>query len=159
MAITDITRAAGIVQGTDYIDYDSKKTVFRELVPEMGSLTRKAPSEAVAGARDRLAAERLGLRAFLRIAASRPTLYNGVMEAQFVDRASRDAHFQSFARNFARNLSAAAQDGTIRPGDADIRVWALMGVAVMLGERFGPDADRDRVVDLVFEILERGLRP
>lgn len=163
-AITDITRAAGIAQGTFYIYFDSKETVFRELVLEMGRLTRKALSEAVAGARDRLEAERLGLRAFLQIAASRPTLYNVVMEARFVDRASYDAYFQSFARNYARNLSAAAQEGTIHPGDADIRAWALMGMAVTLGERFGLDAGctdetRDRVVDQVFDMLERGLRP
>lgn len=163
-AIGDITRAAGIAQGTFYIYFDSKEDVFRELVLEMGRLTRKSLSGAVAEAPDRLSAEKLGLRAFLQIAATRPTLYNVVMEARFVDRASYDAYFQAFARNYSRNLLAAAQEGTIRPGDAEIRAWALMGLAVTLGERFGldptrTDADRDRVVEQVFDMLERGLRP
>ncbi len=163
-AITDITREAGIAQGTFYIYFNSKEHVFRELVLEMGRLTRKTLSEAVSTASDRLDAERLGLRAFLEIAATRPTLYNVVMEARFVDPASYDAYFQDFARNYSRNLSAAAHEGTIRPGDAEIRAWALMGMAVTLGERYGlsrahDSAARDHVVAEVFDMLERGLTP
>lgn len=163
-AITDITRAAGIAQGTFYIYFDGKEHVFRELVLEMGRLTRKTLSEAVAGAPDRLTAERLGLRAFLEIAATRPTLYNVVLEARFVDPASYDTYFQAFARNYSRNLSAAADEGRIRPGDAEIRAWALMGMAVTLGERYGlprahDGAARDRVVSEVFDMIERGLMP
>ncbi len=160
-SITDITRAAGIAQGTFYIYFEGKEQVFRELVAEMGRYTRRRLSEAVAGAPDRLTAERLGLREFLEIAATRPMLYNIVEEARFVDPPSYDAYFTSFAQNYARNLAAAAQDGTIRPGNAEIRAWALMGLAVTLGERYGqrnPQANRDAVVAEVFDMLERGLR-
>jgi AcrR family transcriptional regulator len=161
-SITDITRAAGIAQGTFYIYFDGKEQVFCDLVAEMGRFTRRTLSEAVAGARDRLEAERLGLRAFLEIAATRPALYNIVEEARFVAPASYDAYFTSFAQSYARNLEAAAREGTIRPGNAEIRAWALMGLAVTLGERYGlrnPGADRDAVVAEVFDMLERGLRP
>ena len=159
-SISDITRAAGIAQGTFYIYFDSKEHVFRELVTEMGRLTRKTLSDAVVGAPDRLSAERLGLRAFLEIAATRPTLYNIVEEARFVDPDSYHAYFTSFARGYARNLAAAAREGEIRPGNAEIRAWALMGMAVTLGERFGmTGADRDEVVSEVFDMLERGLKP
>ncbi|GGE21197.1 transcriptional regulator, TetR family [Gemmobacter megaterium] len=160
-SIADITRAAGIAQGTFYIYFDGKEQVFRELVAEMGRFTRRTISEAVVDARDRLEAERIGLRTFLEIAATRPTLYNIVEEARFVDPPSYDAYFTAFARNYARNLGAAAKEGTIRPGDAEIRAWALMGLAVTLGERYGqrnPQADRDAVVAEVFDMLERGLR-
>ncbi|MFC0279860.1 TetR/AcrR family transcriptional regulator [Falsigemmobacter intermedius] len=161
-AIVDITRAAGIAQGTFYIYFDSKEAVFRTLVEEMGRFTRRSLSEATAGAKDRLEAERLGLRAFLEIAATRPLLYNIVEEARFVAPEAYDAYFTGFARAYSRNLEAAARDGTIRAGDAEIRAWALMGLAVTLGERYGqrnPEADRDRVVSEVFDMLERGLRP
>ena len=160
--IADITRAAGIAQGTFYIYFDSKEDAFRELVAEMGRLTRKRLSDSVAGAPDRLSAERMGLRAFLGLAVERPTLYNIVEEARFVDPASYNAYFATFARAYAKNLAAAADEGEIRPGNAEIRAWALMGMAVTLGERFGlmdPDADRDSVVAEVFDMLENGLRP
>jgi AcrR family transcriptional regulator len=159
--IADITRAAGIAQGTFYIYFESKEHVFRELVTEMGRLTRKTLSDAVAGAPDRLGAERLGLRAFLEIAATRPTLYNIVEEARFVAPEAYNAYFTAFARNYARNLAAAASEGEIRLGDAEIRAWALMGMAVTLGERYmhAPFATRDAVVAEVFDMLERGLKP
>lgn len=160
--ITDITRAAGIAQGTFYIYFESKEEVFRTLVQEMGRYTRRSLSEAIEGAGDRIEAERLGLRAFLEIAATRPMLYNIIEEARFVDPPSYDAYFTGFAQNYARNLAAAAQEGTIRAGDAEIRAWALMGLAVKLGERYGLGStgeDRDRVVAEVFDMLERGLRP
>jgi AcrR family transcriptional regulator len=159
--IADITRAAGIAQGTFYIYFESKEHVFRELVTEMGRLTRKTLSDAVAGAPDRLGAERLGLRAFLEIAATRPTLYNIVEEARFVAPEAYNAYFTAFARNYARNLAAAASEGEIRFGDAEIRAWALMGMAVTLGERYmhAPSATRDAVVAEVFDMLERGLKP
>ena len=160
-AISDITRAAGIAQGTFYIYFDGKEHVFRELVTEMGRLTRKTLSEAVAGAPDRLGAERLGLRAFLEIAATRPTLYNIVEEARFVAPEAYNAYFTAFARNYARNLAAAESEGEIRPGNAEIRAWALMGMAVTLGERYmrAPARMRDAVVAEVFDMLERGLKP
>lgn len=159
-SITDITRAAGIAQGTFYIYFEGKEHVFRELVAEMGRLTRKTLSAAAAGAKDRLGAERLGLKAFLEIAATRPTLYNIVEEARFVDPDSYNNYFISFAKGYARNLEAAAREGEIRPGNAQIRAWALMGMAVTLGERFGmTGADRDAVVAEVFDMLEHGLKP
>lgn len=161
-SIADITRRAGIAQGTFYIYFQSKDEVFRELVLEMGRLTRAFLAEAVADAPDRLTAERRGLRAFLAFVADRPTLYNIVMEARFVAPDAYRAYYTTFARGYAQNLLAAAREGEIRPGDAEIRAWALMGMAITLGERFAiwdGTGDLDRVVDEVFDMLERGLKP
>ncbi|MCB1394627.1 MAG: TetR/AcrR family transcriptional regulator [Rhodobacter sp.] len=161
-SIADITRKAGIAQGTFYIYFQSKDEVFRELVLEMGRLTRAFLAEAVADAPDRLTAERRGLRAFLAFVAERPTLYNIVMEARFVAADAYRAYYTTFARGYAQNLAAAAREGEIRDGDAETRAWALMGMAITLGERFAiweGEADLDRVVDEVFDMLERGLKP
>lgn len=161
-SIADITRTAGIAQGTFYIYFQSKDEVFRELVVEMGKLTRGFLADAVADAPDRLTAERRGLRAFLAFVAERPALYNIVTEARFVAPDAYRAYYTVFARGYAQNLMLAAAEAEIRPGDAEIRAWALMGMAITLGERFAIwqiDADLDRVVEEVFDMLERGLKP
>lgn len=161
-SIADITRSAGIAQGTFYIYFQGKDEVFGELVAEMGRLTRAALAEAVADAPDRLTAERKGLHAFLSFVASRPTLYNIVEEARFVAPEAYRAYFTTFARGYARNLTQAVRDGEIRDGDAEVRAWALMGMAMTLGERFAlweSGADIDAVVREVFDMLENGLRP
>lgn len=163
-SIADITRAAGTAQGTFYIYFQTKDVVFRELVTLMGRLTRARLSLAVEGITDRVEAERVGLAAFLRFVAERPSLYNIVEEARFVAPDAYRDYFSRFARAYAQNLGDAAIDGTIRPGNAEIRAWALMGMAKTLGERFcvwqeQGDLDTDAVVDEVFDMLERGLRP
>ncbi len=159
-SIGAITREAGVAQGTFYIYFSSKDEVFSELVGEMGRMLRHAIAEATNGISDRLAAEREGLRAFLTFVAAHPELYRVVQEAQFVDPKAYRAYFQTFAEGYRKGLAAAAESGAITPGDADIRAWALMGIARSLGERavvWGDTTPIDRVVDEVHRLLVEGL--
>jgi AcrR family transcriptional regulator len=161
-SIADITRAAGTALGTFYIYFKSKEEVFRELVLEMGQLTRTMVAEEIARAPNRLEAERAGLRAFLRFVQAHPALYRVVEEARFVDPEAYRSYFTGFARAYERQLSAAVAEGQISPGDAEVRAWALMGIAKTLGERFvlwEETPDIDRVADAAFAMIERGLRP
>jgi AcrR family transcriptional regulator len=161
-SIADITRAAGIAQGTFYIYFKSKEAVFRELVLEMGRMTRHALARVSAEAPNRLEAERVGLRAFLAFVRERPGLYRIVEEAKFVDPEAYRDYFDAFARSYEKRLEEAGAAGEIRPGDAEIRAWALMGMAKGLGERYALwDNGRpmDEVAETAFDLIEKGLRP
>jgi len=160
--IADITRTAETALGTFYIYFAGKEQVFRELVLEMGRNTRAAVTRAVAGAPNRLEAERAGLRAFLTFVGDRPALYRIVEEARFVDPEAYRAYFAEFAEAYADQLCAAAASGEISQGDAEVRAWALMGIAKILGERFvlwDDKPDIDRVVDQAFALIRDGIRP
>ncbi|MDR5652813.1 TetR/AcrR family transcriptional regulator [Ruixingdingia sedimenti] len=161
-SIADITRDCGAALGTFYIYFTSKEDVFRELVGMMGSLTRRMMTEAVQDAPNRLEAERLGLRAFLAFVAERPSLYRIVEEARFVDPDAYRAYFTGFASAYATHLEKAVAKGDIRPGDAEVRAWALMGMAKSLGDRFVMAAEKpdlDRVTDEAFAMIRDGLAP
>ncbi|KAJ55441.1 TetR family transcriptional regulator [Actibacterium mucosum KCTC 23349] len=161
-SIAGITREAGIAQGTFYIYFESKEQVFRELVLEMGRLTRENLAAAVSGTNSRLEAERAGLLAFLNFVRGRPSLYSIVEEARFVDLEAYRAYFGAFAQAYAQNLDAASAKGQLRPGNTEIRAWALMGMAKTLGERFAlwdPDSDLEGIVDDVLDMIEHGLAP
>lgn len=161
-SIADITRDADAALGTFYIYFSSKEQVFRELVLEMGTLTRRMMREAVTGAPNRLEAERRGLRAFLAFVADRPALYRIVEEARFVDPEAYKDYFRKFAAAYASQLQAAAREGEIRPGDAEVRAWALMGVAKTLGERYvlwDEHPDLDRVTEQAHALIRDGLQP
>ncbi len=161
-SIADITRTAGTAQGTFYIYFASKEEIFRELVLEMGRVTRAIMSEAVAGAPDRIASEEAGLRAFLTFVAERPTLYRIVEEARFVDPEAYQAYFSDFGKAYAVGLQAAQDSGELTPGDAEVRAWMLMGISKTLGDRFvlwDSEPDIDHVVEEAMKLITKGIKP
>jgi len=160
-SIIDITREAGVAQGTFYIYFKSKDDIFAELVVEMGRLLRLALSEATAEARDRIAAERAGLRGFLTFVTAHPNLYRIIQEALFVDPDAYRTYFQSFADSYRDALGEAVAAGEIRSGDPDIWAWALIGIARNLGERaviWGDETPIDEVVDAAHDLIVNGLK-
>lgn len=161
-SIADITREAGTALGTFYIYFPTKEDVFRQLVLEMGHVTRTTVTKAIAGVSDRLQAEKAGLRAFLSFVGDRPSLYRIVEEARFVDPDAYRAYFTGFADAYADRLRAAAADGEITEGDPEVRAWALMGIAKTLGDRFvlwEEKPDLDHVVDSAFDLIRDGMGP
>ena len=161
-SISEITREAGTAQGTFYIYFSSKEEIFHELVLEMGHMTRKVLAEAISPADNRMDAERIGLKAFLEFVAEHPALYRIVEEARFVDPPAYKDYFTSFAHAYRRQLSRAAETGNIRQGDAEVRAWALMGMAKTLGERYvlwGTAEDLDRIAEDAIDMIRNGLEP
>jgi AcrR family transcriptional regulator len=160
-SITDITREAGVAQGTFYIYFKSKDEVFAELVVEMGRLLRHALNEATEKASDRLSAEKEGLRGFLTFVTAHPNLYRVIQEALFVNPDAYRAYFQTFADGYREALAQADAAGEIRPGDPDVRAWALMGIAKTLGERavvWGDKTPIDDVVQAAYDMIVNGLK-
>lgn len=161
-SIAAITQEADTALGTFYIYFSSKEAVFRELLMEMGQLTRRALTDSIRETPNRLDAEREGIRAFLEFVASRPSLYRIVEEARYIDPDAYRAYFSTFAAAYKQRLAAATAAGEIRAGDPEIRAWALMGIAKTLGERYvlwEDDPDIDRVVDEAFQFIRHGLEP
>lgn len=159
-SIAAITTEAKTAQGTFYIYFKSKEQIFSELVEEMGQLTREAIAQAVPDTGVRMEVERKGLEVFLRFVAARPMLYRIVEEARFVDPEAYKTYFSNFAKAYQSQLETAQAAGEIRPGNCEIRAWALMGMAKSLGDRFAiwdKDADIDEVVAVAFDLIENGL--
>lgn len=159
-AITDITRAAGVAQGTLYCYFSGKEEILRELVRDMGREVRAHLAAETLNARDRLDAEEKGLRAFLKYLARNPSLYRVLQEAQFVDEAVFREYYESFGRGYVRMLADATRKGEVRPGNDEVRVWALMGISHFLGLRFSLwDADPpiEEIVATMSDFLRHGL--
>lgn len=158
--ITDITRAAGVAQGTLYTYFSGKEEILRELVRDMGDQVRAHLAAETRDARDRLEAEEKGLRAFLHYLAENPSLYRVLQEAQFVDEAIYREYYEAFGKGYVRMLANATRKGEVRPGDDEVRVWALMGLSNFLGLRFAVwnrDRPLDDVVAAAADFLRHGL--
>jgi AcrR family transcriptional regulator len=160
-AITGITQRAGVALGTFYTYFESKEELFRALVRDMSQATRAHVADAVRGAPDRLAAERIGLAAFIAFTRGHPELYRIIEEAQFVAEDVYREHYLTFVEGYRRNLAAAAARGEIGEGPDELRAWALIGMSVFLGMRYAiwnKDMDPAQVADHAIDLVSEGLR-
>lgn len=161
-AVTRITEGAGVAMGTFYVHFPSKEVIFRALVAHMGHLTRRWIAERVAGAENRIAAERLGLEAFISFTREHKNLYRIVNEAQFVAPDAYRQYYDGFAEAYIRQLDEAVARGEIRPGDNAARAWTLIGASVFLGMKYGlweTDLTAAEIAEGAADLIEFGLHP
>jgi len=159
-SVSSITAEAGVGQGTFYIYFRSKEDVLRELVLHMGRTLRRHLTERIEGAKDRIDAERRGLRAFLDFIRRNPDHYRVVEVSQFVDTRAYRKYYTDFARGYRAALAAAVRRGQVRPGNPEVRAWALMGMAVYLGQRYAlmdAKAPIEPIVDAAMDFIAHGL--
>jgi AcrR family transcriptional regulator len=159
-SISGITRRAGVALGSFYTYFDSKDVVFRALVRDLSDQVRGAVAPAVRAASDGVAAERAGLEQFLRFVRAHKEIYRIIDEAEFVDPESFQLHYRSTADRIAQRLAAGVARGELRDGVGEVHAWAIMGMNVFLGLRYGvwdEEPGADAVADEVAEFLRRGL--
>ena len=135
-SISGITYRAGVALGTFYTYFESKEEIFYALVRYMSRLTRERIAERVAGATDRLEAERMGIEAFIEFARQHKSIYRIITEAEFVAPEEYREHYTGFGAAYEANLKEAARKGEIRDGDFETWSWSIMGSIVFLGMRY-----------------------
>jgi hypothetical protein len=128
----------------------------------MSERTRQWVGARVAGAANRLEAERLGLAAYIEFVREHKGIYRIMSEAEFIANDAFRAHYEGFARSYAANLSKASRRGEIRDGDYEVWSWAIIGIDVFLGMRFAAwDESKDpmRVARSVLDLIGNGMAP
>ncbi len=161
-SISAITRRAGVALGSFYTYFDSKDAVFRALVTDLSAQVRDHVGPAVRAAGDGIAAEQAGLAQFIGFVREHKEIYRIIDEAEFVDAESFRSHYTSTAERIEQRLKAAAVKGEVRADVSDVHAWAIMGMNVFLGLRFGvwsEDRSVDELADAAASLLRRGLAP
>jgi len=161
-SVAEITQRAGVAQGTFYVYFPDKLTVFVKLVDDLGDRLRAEIRQGLQGLTDRIDVEREGFRSFFKFVARHRALYRIVRQAEFVDRAVFERYYRRMGDAYAKGLKAAAEKGQIEPLDPEITAYSLMGLADFLGMRFilwesAPQIDR--VVEQAMELIRHGLEP
>ena len=161
-SISQITQRAGVAIGSFYTYFDSKEEVFTALVRDLSIQVRDFVAPRISAQANQLEAEREGQQAFLEFARLHKEIYRIIDEAEFVDPATYREHYTSTARRIAARLDAAQARGEISPGSSEIRAWALMGMNVFLGLRFGvwgDDYSTEDVARAGGDLIARGMGP
>ena len=136
-SISGITRRAGTALGSFYTYFDSKDAIFRALVADMSGRVRDHVAPAMEGATGAIDAEARALAAFLQFARGHQEIYRIIDEAEFVDPESFRNHYASTAERIAARLAAGSGAGELRDGIGEVEAWAIMGMNVFLGLRYG----------------------
>ncbi|GAA3916415.1 TetR/AcrR family transcriptional regulator [Microbacterium invictum] len=167
-SIVKITEHAGIGLGTFYLYFDGKQQIFEELVVDLNRRVRHSMAEAMAGAANRIEAERAGFEGFFRFTAAHPALYRVVREAEFVSPATLRLHYTRIVEGYEAGLRAAQAGGDVDAAlDPEVTAWALMGAGELIGMRYllwERDADGnppavmpDAVIDEMMRFIRNAL--
>lgn len=161
-SIVEITRRAGVSQGTFYLYFPSKLDIFREVVRDLGHQLRSTIAAAVEGATSRADVERRGFEAFFGFVQQHPALYRIIRQSEFVDRQTYREHYERLAEGYTRGLAAAARAGEFRSLDPEVLAYCLMGIGELVGARWllwedePPKRIPKKVLDTLTEFVLNG---
>jgi AcrR family transcriptional regulator len=161
-SVSEITRRAGVAQGTFYVYFTDKKAAFIELVHHLNSMLRRTIATELADVTDRIQMERIGIRTFFEFVHNHTALYKVMREAQFVDPDTYAWHYDTIAAGYRRGIVAAMEAGQLSPDlDPETAVDVLLGAAEFIGWKYaiqGGGAPSDEQLDHVVAFIARGLK-
>lgn len=164
-SIVGITRRARVALGTFYTYFDSKEAVFQELVRDMSARVRDHVAPSLGGASDALDAEGRALESYLDFVRDHKQVYRIIDEAEFVDPEGFQRHYRTTAQRIAGRLEEGRRAGEIvdsnEPLANEVEAWAIMGMNVFLGLRFGvwSQENSTQIAAIANRLLRRGLQP
>ncbi|MBP6580367.1 MAG: hypothetical protein RIS00_456 [Pseudomonadota bacterium] len=159
-SVVSITGRAGVALGSFYTYFDSKESLFRALVKDMSGKVRDHVAPVLPGQGDQIDAEGRALSAFLGFARKHKEIYRIIDEAEFVAPDAWNAHYGTTANRILERLKLAEARGEINGPVDEAHAWAIMGMNVFLGLRYGVNdeaRDVNEVADIVNQMLRTGL--
>lgn len=159
-SIVSITIRAGVALGSFYTYFESKEALFKALVQDMSGRVRDHVAPVLATPMDAVEAEGAALAAFLRFAREHKEIYRIIDEAEFVAPEDWRAHYLNTAARILERLQAARARGELGVEPGEVHAWAIMGMNVFLGLRFGvmdTGADLGEVAAAANAMLRDGL--
>ena len=159
-SVVSITARAGVALGTFYTYFESKDALFRALVRDMSDRVRDTVAPVLVEPADAIAREGAALAAFLGFAREHKEIYRIIDEAEFVVPDEWHRHYARTAQRIVERLREGEARGEVSGPIDEVHGWALMGMNVFLGLRFGvQDGERrlDEVAGIANALIRKGL--
>ena len=159
-SISDITRRAGVGNGTFYIYFDSKLSVYRYLLVEYGKRIRAKSNQAISGCTTRKEAERLGIRSFFEFVLEDQGIFNIIWQSLYIDKTLFDDFYTTFSKFYVSRLKKAQESGEVRDIDPQVLSYVLMGITNFVALNslvLKQETNIDFLVDEVMKVLEKGI--
>ena len=159
-SIVSITKRAGVALGSFYTYFDSKDALFRALVRDMSGRVKQAVAPAITDVAEPVAREGAALEAFLDFARDHKEIYRIIDEAEFVAPDTWREHYERTASRIFERLQAAEAEGKLAGPIDEVHAWAMMGMNVFLGLKYGVMDETRSVADvarIANSLIARGL--
>lgn len=132
-SISEITRQAGVAQGTFYIHFKSKRDLLEGFVRYLSRELRRTLKRATEGVTDRREVEREGMLTFFRFLGHHSSIYRVVAENETVGRDAGMWHYEKLAKGYITGLEQGVKRREIRNLPAVFMARSLMGFNHMIG--------------------------
>lgn len=132
-SISEITRLAGVAQGTFYVHFKSKGDLLEGFVRYLSHELRRALKLATKDTVDRRDAEREGMLAFFKFLKSHRQIYRVVAESETLGHEVSMWYYKRLAKGYIYGLQQGVQKGDIRELSVVFAVRSLMGFNHMIG--------------------------
>jgi AcrR family transcriptional regulator len=152
--ITDIVSRAGIAQGTFYIYFNDKKSVFVYLIRKLGSELKESIRANIRVSKDRYDEEYMGIKTFLNFVGEHIGLFKIVWQAQFVDPELFKEYYESFSKGYVKNIKKAQTKGEMNDIDPVILSYCLIGIANFTALKFIEFDNKNNYEEVVEEVMK-----
>jgi AcrR family transcriptional regulator len=163
--IAEITREAGVAQGTFYIHFKSKADLMEGLVRYLSHKIRRELQRVVVQTKDRRDGERVGILAFLQFIRQHREIYHIIPEAEMVSREVSFEYYTKMSSGYIQALKKGIKKGEIRKLPPIWLARSLMGFIHIIGLKWiiwNPNPQSQLPRQLLKDIIEfvlYGLNP
>jgi len=154
-SVAEITRSAGVAQGTFYLYFPSKVAIFAQLVREINRKLIREIRGATAGLSRRAEIECAGFAGFFRFIRRHRAAYRIVREAEFVDEEAGQGYYRRIAAGYVKGLRGAMEVGQLRRIEPEPLAYCLMGLGHFAGLKWLVWEDLDELPPEIFRELMR----
>ncbi|MBA4392305.1 MAG: hypothetical protein C0407_02015 [Desulfobacca sp.] len=155
--IAEITREAGVAQGTFYIHFKSKADLMEGLVRYLSHKIRRELQRVVLKITDRRDVERVGILAFLQFIRQHREIYRVIPEAEMVSREVSLWYYNKWSQGYIQGLEMGIQKREIRNLPKVFLVRSLMGFTHIIGLKWiiwNPNPQAELPRQLLKDIIE-----
>jgi len=135
-SISAITYVAGVAQGTFYLYFPTKVSIFTQLVEDINNRFRALEHAALSGLSDRRQVEREGFKTFFEFIRKHRGAYRIIREAEFIDQQIGRWYYEQLAKGYVRGLRRGMDHGEIHVLDPEPVAYGLLGMGHFIGLRW-----------------------
>lgn len=135
-SISAITYVAGVAQGTFYLHFPTKVSIFTQLVEDINNRFRALEHATLSGLSDRREVEREGFKTFFEFIGKHRGAYRIIREAEFIDQQVGRWYYEQLAKGYVRGLRRGMDHGEIHVLDPEPVAYGLLGMGHFIGLRW-----------------------